>query len=220
MSEEDNPFEDPSISGAAASAAPPPTSEPSWMSAPPPEAETTNPISPGGSKLPPATSQQPGWFSSPAPAAPAYREDLPGAPPMDISIFQLPKAIQAMRLANVLSSFFLALIAVFKLMSSGANISAGVLSVYLFAFGVLLFAFELHLSCFARAIAANLGFMYRATGRATFMILVGMLCFSGFSPIGDFTGVLLVSTALYNGFILWKYPNYEKSCRVVDLGEQ
>ena len=34
-----------------------------------------------------------------------------------------------------------------------------------------------------------------------------------------FSGVLLIVTALFNGFILFKYPMYEKSCRIVDLGE-
>ena len=34
-----------------------------------------------------------------------------------------------------------------------------------------------------------------------------------------FTCILLIATAFYNAFILFKYPDYEKSVRIVDLGE-
>ena len=217
---EDNPFADSSVSGAAASTAPPPNdSEPDWMKtsapspmhAPPPE---------------PVSSAQPGWMKDPAPpAAPPAEGAYPaagvpgGPPPMDISWTQLPRPVLLMRLSNVVAAFFLALVAVIKLTGLTAGFSTGVVCVYLFMFGLLIFTFELHCSCTAKMIAENLGFMYRATGRSAFMILVGMLCFSGLHTIGYFTGVLLIVTALFNGFILFKYPMYEKSCRIVDLGE-
>jgi hypothetical protein len=218
MSSDDNPFEDASISGAASAAPPPPDdSQPSWMNAAASPVHTDPAPPPAG---------DPQWLSDPKPpGAPLADQaggypDVPGGPPpMDISLMQLPRPVLAMRLSNVVAAFFLALVATIKLMEMTAGISTGVICIYLFLFGLLLFTFELHCSCTAKMIASNLGFMYRATGRMCFMVLVGMLCFSGLHALGVFTGVFLIVAAFYNGFILFKYPMYEKSCRIVDLGE-
>ncbi|KAJ1454653.1 hypothetical protein M885DRAFT_521603 [Pelagophyceae sp. CCMP2097] len=106
-----------------------------------------------------------------------------------------------------------------KLGSGTAAISSGVIAIYLFAFAFLIAIFEVHCGCTARAIAHNLGFMYRATGRFMFFLLVGLLCFSGYHALGTFTGVFMLFTAVFNGFIMFKYPAYERSMRIVDLGE-
>ena len=131
----------------------------------------------------------------------------------------LPQPIKAMRLSNVVSAFFLGMFSVFKLLSL-PTIPSAVIALYLLVFGALIFTFELHISCTAKVIAGNLGFMYRAIGRTCFMILVGMLTLSHTGSIfGLFVAILVITTALFNGFILFKFPDYEKSCRIVDLGE-
>ena len=47
-----------------------------------------------------------------------------------------------------------------------------------------------------------------------------MLCFSKdpLPPFGYFVGIWVILSALMNTYILFKYPNYERSCRIKDLG--
>jgi len=173
---------------------------------------------------------KPSWLSDPVPEATAGDDPFPGStpappgssePPMDISCGKLPREIAIMRCTNVVSSFLLALLAALKLEKGGSNVSSGVIALYIFVFAFILFIFETHLSFTAKIIAENLGFMYRATGRVCFMILLGMLAFANASlqGLGYFVGIWVILTALFNGFIFFKYPNYERSCRIVDLGE-
>ena len=126
-----------------------------------------------------------------------------------------------MRTMNVCSAFLLACLAALKLQRVDGDVAGGVIAMYLFFFGCLLFFFETHFAFIAKPIASNLGFMYRATGRAGFMVLLGMLCFSKdpLPPFGYFVGIFVILTALLNAFILFKHPNYERSCRIKDLGE-
>jgi len=44
-----------------------------------------------------------------------------------------------------------------------------------------------------------------------------MLCFSGYHALGVFTGCVVCFTALFNGFIMFKYPDYERSMHIHDL---
>lgn len=106
---------------------------------------------------------------APPPAdAPAFVPS-PSGETMDISCWQLPKPIAAMRLSNVISAFLLALVAVLKIDSGSADISTGVVALYTLSFALVIFVFETHLSCTAKVIASNLGFMFFITQkRASF----------------------------------------------------
>ena len=64
-----------------------------------------------------------------------------------------------------------------------------------------------------------MGFLYSAMGRFWFLILVAILAASGHGLWGIFTVILVVCTAVVNAVIWWKYPDYEKGCRIVDLGQ-
>ena len=79
--------------------------------------------------------------------------------------------------------------------------------------------FELHIPQLGRGLAENLGFLYSAMGRFWFLILVAILAASGHGLWGIFTVILVVCTAVVNAVIWWKYPDYEKGCRIVDLGQ-
>jgi len=208
----DDPFAEEAVVGAQSG---PPPEQPSWLT------QANDPSQ--------EDEMKPSWLK-PA-AEPARIDEAPvpgdttagttGPPPMDISCFKLPKEIAAMRGLNVISSFLLALLAALKLEQNGSDVSSGVISIYIFAFAFVLFIFETHLSFTAKIIAENLGFMYRATGRFCFMLLLGMLCFSNapMAGLGYFVGIWVILTACFNGFIFFKFPDYERSCRIVDLGE-
>ncbi|KAJ8601679.1 hypothetical protein CTAYLR_007463 [Chrysophaeum taylorii] len=213
MADQDNPFADESVT--ATKAADQQGATPSWLTPAAPEAKDSG--------------SQPSWLT----AEPVQDSSVPGSaaapplggetgpPPMDISCGKLPREIAAMRCGNVVASFLLALLAALKLEYNTGNVPSGVISLYMFVFALVIFIFETHFSCSAKIIASNLGFMYRAPGRMCFMILIGMLCFSNepMPGLGIFIGLWVILTALFNGFIFFKYPAYERSCRIVDLGD-
>jgi len=236
MADYNNPFADPSVTGAAQPSSSSDT--PSWLAPEPP-----GPSSSEGR----TGSNQPPWLSDPVPptqSGPPGSEFSSTPPPasgssqplMDISWGKLPREIVLMRIANLCSAFLLACLAALKLQKNTGDVSSGVISFYLFAFAILIFTFECHVSFLGKVIADNLGFMYQAPGRASFMILLGMLCFSD-EPLpgfGYFVGIFVIVTALLNAFIMFKvgccyfffkskcfvqFPNYERSCRINDLGE-
>ena len=105
------------------------------------------------------------YSSAPAPA-PGSDEPL-----MDISCARIPKEIAVMRAGNVVAAFLITCLAALKLQEVSGDVAGGVIALYLFFFGCLIFFFETHISFIAKSIASNLGFMYRATGRACFMIM-------------------------------------------------
>ena len=61
--------------------------------------------------------------------------------------------------------------------------------------------------------------VHSAMGRFWFLILVAISAASGHGLWGIFTVILVVCTAVVNAVIWWKYPDYEKGCRIVDLGQ-
>ena len=197
--------------GGAAAAPPASSPEPDWA------------------KPAPAPSNEPAWARTPAPApAPSLNERVGAAvvgaaigaatPPMDMSFLNLPKPILAMRFMNVLSAFMLSFCAITKLMTTD-RLAPGIVAVYIFIFAVAIFLFELHIPQLGRGLAENLGFLYSAMGRFWFLILVAILAASGHGLWGIFTVILVVCTAVVNAVIWWKYPDYEKGCRIVDLGQ-
>ena len=42
--------------------------------------------------------------------------------------------------------------------------------------------------------------------------------FCRYGVLGLVTAIIVVCTAFYNGFVLFKFPDYEKSVRLTDLG--
>ena len=51
--------------------------------------------------------------------------------------------------------------------------------------------------------------MHTSLGRFCFMILVPMITFSGYQGLGIFTGVFIILTAMLDGFVIFRYPQYE-----------
>ncbi|CAM9906733.1 unnamed protein product, partial [Choristocarpus tenellus] len=129
---------------------------------------------------------------------------------------KVPQLTIYMRLANMGLCVLLAATAVVNLV--GSDPSKGVLACYLFAFSCVLCCFETHLKVVAKTIAANFGFLYNAKGRAAFLMFIGILCFS-FSPnlLAIISGILMLANAVFNLYVIVKYPEFERDLQRKDL---
>lgn len=118
-----------------------------------------------------------------------------------------------MRLANVILSVLLCTGAFMELLTST---STAVISLYVFSFSVMLCCFETHLKAIAQSIAANFGFLYNPYGRALFLLFIAMLCFGMSNIVSLLAGACMCVNAVFNFYVIWKYPNYDSENRPVD----
>ena len=118
----------------------------------------------------------------------------------------LPTQIIYMRLMNIALSAVMFLSSLLSL--TGDDFSTAVLSIYVMAFSCLLCCFETHLKAVSIAITENFGFLYNAKGRATFLVFVGLLCFSqGF--LGTIAGVGMILNAAFSFYVICTHEEYE-----------
>ena len=80
--------------------------------------------------------------------------------------------------------------------------------VYVILFGGLLLLFECRLKTFEKSVRKYFGFMYSYRGRTLFLAFVAVLCF-GLSLVGIVTGVLTMCGALFNGFVIFRHPEFK-----------
>ena len=179
---------------------------PSWISPPDTEEQTAF-----NEKL--QLTQQANQSQAPAPApaaAPAPFEPEPSpiyTPTTKVNApSNLPAMIVYMRLGNIALCIMMFLSSILCL--TGDNFSTAVLSIYVMAFSCLLCCFETHLKAISQAINENFGFLYNAKGRASFLIFVGLLCFSqGF--LGTLAGVGMIMNSLFSFYVIYTCPEYE-----------
>ncbi len=55
-------------------------------------------------------------------------------------------------------------------------------------------------------IANNFGFLFSPIGRICFLVFIGIICFSFKSLIGYIGGGCMCANALFNGYVLFRYP--------------
>ena len=79
--------------------------------------------------------------------------------------------------------------------------------------------FETHLKQVSKIIGENFGFLYHVKGRCLFFVLVSFLCFS-LGLIGLISGVGLLICALYNAYVIYKHPDYEREMLEADIDQQ
>ncbi|CAN0181792.1 unnamed protein product [Scytosiphon promiscuus] len=205
---DDNPFADPSVSAARTSGGPSrgyDDSAPSWLGG------GAQGAAGGGSQPPPPPPQAPGIG-----VAPQQQAAAPTAAELEREA-KVPQLMIYMRLANIGLCILLAATALAKLIVAGADLSGAVLAVYLFAFSCILCCFETHLKVVAKTIAANFGFLYNAKGRATFLVFVGVLCFSLATLLAYIAGVLMIVNAAFNFYVIFTYPEFERDLQRKDL---
>lgn len=88
---------------------------------------------------------------------------------------------------------------------SAESLSDGVLGAYVLFFSVMICCYEAHIRQISEILADNCGFLFGASGRALFLVLVGLLCFS-FGVIGIVSAVLVFGVALANIVMVFRYP--------------
>ena len=187
----DNPFE-------AANTPPPAVPAPAAAPAPP---------APGG----------PAWLSSSAAAPPAAapqaangaadfttQPTLPKGDP--------PKAVVYLRLVNLATATLTCVMGALTFLTSlstGGDIAALVITMYVFWFGLMVCCFELKLKSITQYIAGNFGFFFHPYLRTIFLVFVGLLSFDATGGLfGILVGTALFVTATLNFYALWMFPEY------------
>lgn len=115
------------------------------------------------------------------------------------------------RLINLGLSALMIVVSLLSLLTT-TSLTTGVLACYVSVFACLLCCFETHLKQVTKVIASNFGFLYSARSRAIFLIFVGTLLFS-FSLFGMILGALMIANAIFNLYIIFKYPAYDEAQR-------
>ncbi len=124
---------------------------------------------------------------------------------------KVPRLIFMTRCLNLALCVLMGIVAILELLTT-PSASAGILSVYLLMFSCLLCCFEVHLKMVSVKIAKNFGFLFSPIGRIIFLIFIGVICFSFKSIIGYIGGGCMCVNALFNGYVLYRYPEvYEVS---------
>jgi hypothetical protein len=128
-------------------------------------------------------------------------------PPKDEN---LPKIVMVMRLANMGVSIALITCSILYMISLTGlvNISAWVLSIYATCGGILVCCLETQLKFVRVSIALNFGFLFSAPLRFLFYFLMACVCWTYRGIFGYIVAIALVVVALFNTYILCRYPGY------------
>jgi len=120
---------------------------------------------------------------------------------------EIPRMILYTRVINLALSVLIIIVSLLSLAQT-QSATTGVLASYLIVFACLLCCFETHLKQISKVIAINFGFMYSAKARSAFMLFIGTILFS-FNFIGMVIGLCMIANAVFNAYIIFKYPEYE-----------
>jgi hypothetical protein len=86
------------------------------------------------------------------------------------------------------------------------------LSLYICVFGLMWILYEIRLPKFDDIIKKQFGFLYRATGRAFFILFVGSICLGVTGPlnwVGILVGIISVLNALFNFYVIIEHPGFQ-----------
>jgi len=128
-----------------------------------------------------------------------------GMEPIDKSI---ARYMLYTRIINFVLSICMLLASLLSILTTNSA-TTGVLAAYVSVFACLLCCFETHLKQVSKIIAVNFGFLYSAKSRAVFMVFIGTLMFS-FSLFGMIIGACMMANAVFNLYIIFKYPLYDE----------
>eukprot|EP01041_Mallomonas_annulata_P008247 gene8247-16964_t len=138
-------------------------------------------------------------FSASAPAATDQKAEVDQA---------IPNLVLYTRVINLVLSGCIIVASLLSLLTT-ASITTGVLACYVMIFACLICCYETHLKQVSKIIALNFGFMYSAKHRCVFILFVGIILFN-FSIFGKIVGACMFANAFYNGYIIFRYPEYEE----------
>lgn len=89
-------------------------------------------------------------------------------------------------------------------------ISAFVLAVYATCGGLLICCLETQLKFVRVAIALNFGFLFNSVWRFIFYLLLGSVAWSFKNLFGKIIAIAFVAVAVFNTYVLCRYPSYRK----------
>jgi len=169
----------------------------------------------------------PSWLDTSTPAGASNSSPIPAAAPavgsMNIESNNaagnaadtvaddkdLPGLILFMRLLNMGAAGALITISIFQIVGLQA-ISTIVLAVYAICGGLLICCLETQLKFLRVMIAVNFGFLFNSVWRFLFYLILGSVCWSFGGLMGMIMGGCLVGVAVFNTYVLCRYPSYRK----------
>ncbi|KAL3781616.1 hypothetical protein ACHAWO_009610 [Cyclotella atomus] len=121
----------------------------------------------------------------------------------------LPRMILFMRVANLLAAGLLIACSIVELVSI-PGIGVWILSIYAICGGALICCLETQLKFVRRAIAMNFGFLFHSVYRFIFYMLMASVVWFYQGVLGYITAGLLAGVAVFNTYILCRYPTYRR----------
>lgn len=122
---------------------------------------------------------------------------------------ELPKLILFMRVLNMGTAALLITTSIIQLVGL-PPISIWVTAIYATCGGLLICCLETQLKIFRTIIAMNFGFLFHSIYRMLFYALMASVCWSYQTILGKATSIVLGCVAVFNTFVLCKYPGYRK----------
>lgn len=89
-------------------------------------------------------------------------------------------------------------------------VSVFILGIYATCGGILICCLETQLKFVRVMIAVNFGFLFNSIFRFLFYVLLGSVTWSYDSLFGQIVGIAFVAVALFNTYVLCRYPAYRK----------
>mmetsp|Transcript_32902 Transcript_32902/g.94486 ORF Transcript_32902/g.94486 Transcript_32902/m.94486 type:complete len:203 (+) Transcript_32902:165-773(+) len=122
---------------------------------------------------------------------------------------ELPGVILTMRLLNMGMAGGIVTAAVFSLMGI-PSVSTFVLAIYGICGGLLICCLETQLKFLRVMIAVNFGFLFNSLWRFVFYLVLGSVCYSWDTISGRIMGYIVMGVAVFNTYVLCRYPSYRK----------
>ncbi|KAL7528952.1 hypothetical protein ACHAXR_002716 [Thalassiosira sp. AJA248-18] len=127
----------------------------------------------------------------------------------DVDEADLPKIILVMRVLNMASAVLLITCSIIEL-TRLPHISVWVTSIYATCGGLLVCCLETQLKFVRTIIAMNFGFLFHSVYRFLFYCLMASVTWSYGGMLGYVTAILLGVVAVFNTYVLCRYPAYRK----------
>jgi hypothetical protein len=124
---------------------------------------------------------------------------------------EIPRMILYTRVINLILSICMIMVSFLSLVTT-LDATRGVLACYVILLSCLLCCYETHLKQVSKLIALNFGFLYSAKSRVVFLVFLGTILFS-LSLFAQIIGLAMLANAGFNGYIIYKYPEFENAQR-------
>ena len=148
--------------------------------------------------------------SAPVTASTSTAPNIEPSSSNDEEATELPQIILLMRLANMAAAAGLMTLSIFTMISDVFKISLFILALYATCGGLLICCLETQLKFLRVIIAVNFGFLFNSTFRFVFYLILASICWSYDSFGGQIVAIALAAVALFNTYVLCRYPQYRK----------